>query len=475
MASRSANVVDRDKLSTIRQREEALFSTRTTRSATLEARARNHMPGGVPMAWMAGLYRTPPLYVTHGEGPRFFDVDGNSYLDFNVADLSMTMGFGPAPIVEAVSTQIKKGAHFLLPSEEAIDVCEELSRRVGLPHWQFTLSASGANSEVLRIARFLTDRKKVVVFGGHYHGHIDETLVTRKQGKSMPALLGLLPDAASNTLILPFNDLTTLETTLSAEDVALVLTEPALTNCNVVEPQPDFLAGVRALTKRYETLLCYDEAHTFQFGYGGLVGAWRLESDFVVLGKGLGSGVSFALYGMSNEVAEVFGAHIDVDTGPPGIATGGTTYATAVAVLAAKAALLEVLTPAAYEHVIRLGKRLADGLDGLFAKHNLLWSAFSLGPRSGYCLSPSLPMNYEEAELSLDFDLIDTRRVYMANRGIWDAVASAGPQASFAHREEDIDSYLNVAGDFLDEIISSSSNGQQAGAPSSTTQTTHHH
>ncbi len=94
----------------------------------------------------------------------------------------------------------------------------------------------------------------------------------------------------------------------------------------------------------------------------------------------------------------------------------------------------------------------------MFAKHNLLWSAFDLGPRSGYCLSLSLPKNYEEAELSLDFDLIDTRRVYMANRGIWDAVASAGPQASFAHREEDIDSYLSVAGDFLDEIISSSSN-----------------
>ena len=84
----------------------------------------------------------------------------------------------------------------------------------------------------------------------------------------------------------------------------------------------------------------------------------------------------------------------------------------------------------------------------------LAWKAFDLGPRSGFCLAPALPKNQQEAEVSLDYGFIDTRRVFMANRGIWDAVASAGPQASFVHEEDDIDSYLRVAAAFLDEVVS---------------------
>ena len=173
----NAGVVGREKLLELRQREEKRFAERTARSIELDARARRHLPCGVPMGWMKGLYRTVPLFVTHGEGSRFFDADGNGYLDFNVSDLSMTMGFGSGSIAEAVSRQLGRGAQFLLPSEDTIAVAEELARIAGLPFWQFTLSASGANAEVLRIARHATGRKKVVVFGGHYHGHIDETLV----------------------------------------------------------------------------------------------------------------------------------------------------------------------------------------------------------------------------------------------------------------------------------------------------------
>ena len=405
------------------------------------------------MAWMRGLYRTPPIFINHGLGASFSDVDGNSYLDFNVCDLSMTMGFGPQPIVDAVSKQIREGAHFLLPTSDSIDVAEDLAERTSVPYWQFTLSASGANTEVIRISRFITGRRKIVVFSGQYHGHIDETLVDNSHEAAAPALLGISPEATANTVVVPFNSLSALEQVLSNEDIALVLTEPALTNCNVILPQPGFLEGVRQLTSKYGSLLCYDEAHTFQFAYGGLVGDWKLESDFVVLGKGMGSGVSFALYGMSTSIAEIFERHIDDDVLAPGLATGGTTYASALAAAAAKASVTEVLTPDNYARVIALGRRLADGLDDIFAEKGLPWVAFRLGPRSGYCLSDKLPENYDDAAKSLDYEWIDTRRVYMANRGIWDAVASAGPQVSFAHEDADVDRYLNVASEFLDEVV----------------------
>lgn len=455
-----AGVHSAEALKALRVREDAEFLRRTSKSAALVERARGSMPAGVPMAWMAGLNQTPPIYVAHGSGPRFTDIDGNSYCDFNVGDLSTTMGFGPAPIVRAAERAVETGAHFLLPTEDAIHVTEDLASRCGLPFWQFTLSASGANAEVIRIARHLTGRERIVVFEGHYHGHIDEMLVEARNGRTVPGFLGVSPEAAAKTIILPFNDLDRLEQVLASEEIALVMTEPALTNCNLVLPEPGFHDGLRDLTARYGTLLCYDEAHTFQFAYGGLVRDWGLGSDFHVLGKGLGTGISFAMYGFSadieTEMSRLQGHEVGPSGLPEGIATGGTTYASALALAVARAALFEVLTEANYARIRKLGARLADGLDALFDRHGLPWRAMRLGPRSGFCLTPDLPRNFDEASLSLDPVLIDARRVFMANRGIWDSVASAGPQASFAHETADIDLYLSVTDAFLTEIAEGS-------------------
>jgi len=445
-------LIDRTRLARIRAREETTFVSRIPQSATLLARAKQHMPQGVPMAWMAGLYRFPTIFIADGSGANFRDVDGNPYLDFNVCDLAMTMGYGPAPIAEAAARQMQHGAHFLLPTEDAITVSEDLASRTGMPFWQFTVSASSANTEILRIARHLTGRQKLLVFGGHYHGHIDETLVSTENGQTVPELFGLPKAIAAQTIIVPFNDLAAAERVLANQDIALVLTEPGLTNCNIVLPEPGFHDGLRQMTQRHGTLLCIDEAHTFQFAYGGLTHAWHLASDFMVLGKGLGTGVSFALYGMTSSIADHVTRYRDVDIGPKGIATGGTTYASALSVAVAKAALLEVMTPENYQRVADFGTRLSDGLEAIFAEADLPWRAFRLGPRAGYCMAPTLPRNGEEAAISLDADIVDTRRVYMANRGIWDAVASAGPQASFAHEAEDIERYLAAAADFIDEL-----------------------
>ena len=446
-------LIDRSRLAALRLAEDRDFERRTGRSRARQKEARAHLPLGVPMSWMSGLYRTPPIYVDAGNGATFTDVDGNDYLDFNLCDLSMTIGYGNEAVAQALAAQARRGTQFLLPTDDAIIVGRILAERMQLPFWQFTLSASGSNSEVIRIARFMTRRPRLVVFGGHYHGHIEETLVREEQGRTVPDTAGLSPGSAANTSILPFNDLDALERTLSVGDVALVLTEPAMTNCNLIMPDPGFHRGVRELTRRYGSLLCIDEAHTFQFAFGGLTNEWRLTPDFVVLGKGFGSGVSFGLYGMTEAVADCFEKHLDVDIGPRGIATGGTTYASALAVAVARVVLENVMTADAYERVRSLGAMLADGLDATFRARGLPWKAFRCGPRSGYCLEPDLPRTGTEGLRSLDNDLIDARRVFMANRGIWDAVAAAGPQASIAHTDVNIATYVAAAGEFLDRIL----------------------
>jgi len=450
--SAAADVLDRGRLAELRRREDAHFVARTPQSRALQARAERHMPHGVPMPWMAGLWRTPPIYIDRGHGATFTDIDGQDYLDFNLCDLSLTIGYGNAVVAEAAEAQARRGTHFLLPTEDAVVVSEHLSERTGLPHWQYTLSASGSNTEVIRIARFMTGRPRIVIFGGHYHGHIEETLVQAQDGATVPETTGLSPGSAAYTTILPFNDLDALERTLARGDVALVLTEPVLTNCNLVLPTAGFHEGLRAVTRRHGTLLCIDEAHTFQFAYGGLTRAWALEPDFLVLGKGLGSGVAFAMYGMSDAVAGCVARHLDSDIGPRGLSLGGTTYGSALAMNIARAVLEQVLTVTAYDAVRARGAQLADGLDAVFRRHALPWTAFRCGPRAGYCLQPQLPVTGEQAWASLDYDFIDARRVYFANRGLWDAVGSAGPQAGLAHTSADIDRYVATAGEFLAEV-----------------------
>jgi len=445
-------VLSKSKLKLLHDDQLEQFTARTGKSAALLDRGKHSMIKGVPMAWMYGLYRHPSLFVEAGSGSTFCDVDGNSYIDFNLVDLAMTMGFANPHINAAVNRAMETGAHFLLPVPEAIEVTEELARRTAVPYWQFTLAASGANTEVIRIARSMTRRNKVLIFDGHYHGHIDDTMVEKVHGKVRPAELGLPAGVEQNAEIVPFNDLAAAEAVLCKGEIAVVITEPALSNCTLVKPDAGFLPGLYELAHRYGSLLCLDEAHTFSFAYGGLKRAWSLPCDFLVLGKGLGSGVPFALYGMSAEIAAFVDAHTTLDLAKPGIAVGGTTYANTIAVFTARAALEEVLTTAAYQRLEELGLRLAKGLQEVFEALRLPWRALHLGPRSGYCMQAAEPRNGAEAFLSIDTVLIAARKLFMANRGIWDAMPTAGPQVSFAHTAAEVDLYVAHARDFLQSI-----------------------
>lgn len=440
-------------LERIRSDESARFAARTPRSQAFLERSRQCMPCGVPMAWMAGLYQHDPIFAVRGSGAYFEDADGNRYLDMNLADLAGTLGFAPAAVVEAVRRRAESGAAFLLPTEDAIVASELLAARTGMPYWQFTGSASASNTEAIRLARLATGRDRVLLFTGKYHGHIDEGLVQHADGNVVPEGLGLPSSVTTAADLVPFNDLEALSRALYSRHCACLLAEPMLTNCNIVFPDPGFWEGAMKLLRERGTLLIIDEAHTHSFAYGGLTREWGLAPDILVLGKGLGSGIAFGAYGVSAALAELATHYLDGNVAvPSGLAIGGTTYGNALALAAARAALEHHLTPEAYARTAQCGERLGRGLEALFAAHDLDWRAPHIGGRSAWVLFAQLPRNAEESIRSLDRRFVNTRRLFMANRGVWEAVWSAGPAASFAHTFEDIDRYLAVADEFLTAV-----------------------
>jgi len=450
--------VDRALVHELKQREDARFDDEHPRSLALLERGRRVMPNGVPMAWQVGSYHHPPIWAAEGHGARFSDVDGHTYSDFNIADMSMFCGYAPEPLVRAVSERMARGHQFLLPVEDAIVVSEELGRRYGLPKWQYTLSASQANTEVIRVARVATGRDKVMLFDGKYLGHLSEALVELDpDGRLVAEERGIGRDVVDGTVLVPLNDPVALAAALGRRDIAIVLTEPALTNnFGLILPDPGFHAELRRLTREAGTLLALDETHTQVVGPGGLTAAWGLDPDFVTCGKSIAAGVPFGAWGMTDEI----GAVLTQVKGPDGersnlIAIGGTLFGNALSLAAARATMLEILTPAAYASTQRLGARLADGMRAAVARVGLPWHIYRLGPRAGYTFRPEPLRNAAEGRAAADDLLTRLIRIWLANRGVWEAIVGAGPVASVPAANEDVDAYLAAWSELLDALTSS--------------------
>lgn len=433
--------IDRDLIRSLHESELRRFRDKRPNSLALLERARAHMPNGIPMSWM-GLDNDQPIYIDRGAGASFTDVDGHDYVDFNTSDMVMFCGHAHPSIVRAIAERAARSTQFLLPTEDSIWVAEELARRYLLSHWQFTLSATQANTEVIRLARAVTAREMVVLCEGHYHGHFEEGLVDRESGKISTLQRGLSQGVTGRVRIIQFNDEESLREALAPGDVALVLTEPAMTNnIHLLLPTPGWHDTLRRLTREHGTLLAVDETHTHVIGPGGATRLWGLEPDIITIGKAIAGGVPLGVYGVGPALAE----QLDVSRK---IATGGTLFGNPLSAAAARAALGDVLVPSAYEHTQQLGARLADGIARAISDAGLPWVACRFGPRSGQWYGP-VPTTSSDAKALIDMPLTRLIRIWLANRGVWEALPGAGPTVPVPATTIDVDRYVTAYSELL--------------------------
>lgn len=412
-------MIDRTRLATLYAVEQRRFEQQHPRSKALFERARASLLEGVPMHWMVKWAGGFPLFVAEGQGAWFTDVDGHRYLDLCLGDTGAMTGHAPPAAVEAVRRQAARGFTFMLPSEDHLWVAEELTRRFGLPCWQFALTATDANRFAIRLARMLTGRPKVLVFNWCYHGSVDESFAVLTEGRveSRPGNIGPPVHPSVTTQVVEFNDLPALEAVLAPADVACVLAEPVMTNVGIIHPEPGFHAALRELTRRTGTLLVLDETHTICAGPGGYSRANGLAPDILTLGKPIGGGVPGAAYGFSASVVKRLEGRIalaDADTG--GI--GGTLAGNALSLAAMRATLEQVLTEASYARTIPLAERFQAGVEGVIAEFRLPWIVKRLGCRAEYWFRPTAPRNGGEAAAAMDPELDRFMHLFALNRGI---------------------------------------------------------
>ena len=446
-------MVDRQRLASLREHEESLFSEQHPRSAALAERAGGSLLAGVPMPWMTRWPGRFPLCVESASGARLTDVDGREYVDLCLGDTGAMTGHALPQVTEAIATRAASGITTMLPSPDAVWVGEELTRRFGLPAWQLAMTATDANRFVLRFARHLTGRQRVAVMDWCYHGTVDETLAVLDGDRVVPrpGALGPQVDVAHTTAVVPFNDADALDRRLAEGDVACLLMEPALTNIGIVLPEPGYLDAVREITRRHDVLLSIDETHSLCAGPGGCTAAWGLEPDLLVVGKPIGGGVPAAAYGMTAEVAArlsgpMLGHEIDV------AGVGGTLTGNALAVAAIRATLSTCLRDEDFAVAVPLAQRFADGVAGVITAHDLPWHVQRLGCRAEYWFCPP-PRDGAAAAAAVDEDLESFLHLWCLNRGVLLTPVPNMALFSPSHTEADVDRHTQVFGAAVEALL----------------------
>ncbi|MEU0054510.1 transaminase [Streptomyces sp. NPDC006184] len=447
--------MDRTRLPALLSRESAEAERRNPRSRAAYARA-DHLFGRVPMTWMNKTAGAFPRYLAGARGARVTDIDGHEYVDFCLGDTGAMAGHSPAPVTEAVQRRYADlgGATAMLPTEDAEWTGAELTRRFGLARWSFSLTATDANRWAIRLARAVTGRPKILVNSYCYHGSVDESLIVTGPdgtGTARPGNVGAPCDVTLTSRVTEFNDLAGLERELAHGDVAAVLMEPALTNIGIVLPEPGYLAGVRELTRRYDTLLINDETHTFSAGPGGCTAAWDLEPDLLTIGKAIGGGIPAGAYGLSAELADRLLGRADLDLVDMG-GVGGTLAGNALSVAATRATLEHVLTDEAFARMATLAERFETGVRAAVQAHGLPWSVSRLGARTEYRFTSPAPRTGTRSAAAADPELEDFLHLYLANRGIlltpFHNMALMCPDTT----ERDVDTHTEVFAAALAEL-----------------------
>ncbi len=337
---------------------------RLPRSLAAFERACRVIPGGVnsPARAFGGVGGTPP-FIARAEGAYLHDIDGHRYIDYIGSWGPMIVGHAHPRVRESVSDALALGSSFGAPTERESEIAEMVVDAVpSLEQVRFVSSGTEATMSVLRVARGVTGRDKIVKMTGHYHGHVDALLVQAGSAATTlgtPNSPGITAGSTADTILCPFNDLAAVEDAFARfpDQIAAVVLEPVAGNMGLVPPRPGYLESLRDLTHRHGTLLVFDEVMTgFRLAYGGAQARFGVVPDMTALGKIIGGGLPAAAYGGSSRVM----SHVS-PVGP--VYQAGTLSGNPLAMAAGIATLRLLRDEPPYERLETLSARLAEGLE----------------------------------------------------------------------------------------------------------------
>ena len=423
--------------------QEEIFVARQPNSARLAEQAKQHLAGGVTSSWQ--ITAPQPVWLSHGQGSKVYDVDGNEYVDLHGGYGAALAGHAHPAIAEAIGAQAGLGTHFAQPTKNAVAVAVELARRFGLPRWRFANSGTEATMDAIHLMRSITGRDLIIKIEGCYHGHHDSVQVSvapgpdeagpRDRPSSAPASTGIPRAITDLTLIAPFNDLDSVARLLGEhhDQVAGMIIEPVMMNAGIIKPEPGYLASLRQLLHDHGALLTFDEVKTgLTVGPGGVTRNSGVQPDLICLAKSLGGGVAVAAVGGTEAVMD----HV----ADGGYEMVGTFNGNPLAMAATRAMLTEVATPEAYQRIEKLRVRAATGIEQAIKSRGLTAHVVTAGAK-GCVVFAAEPVRDYRGFLGVDDRYSHAHWLYQHNGGVflppWGKIEQW--LISVQHDEADID------------------------------------
>lgn len=340
------------------------------KSEQLFEQARKYLPAGASSNVRVHMHEPFPVIFKKGVGPKVWDVDGNSYIDYLMAYGALILGHKHPKIIAEIEQQLQQGIMFGTTTEREIELAKIIADAVPCAEMvTFANSGTEATMEAVRIARAVTGKDKLLKFEGHYHGHHDYVLFSVDSPspvsglESSPAKLPFFPgipdEVAKTILVAPWNNVAALERILKKNhnDVAAVITEPVMASQGVIPPEGDYLKQLRELTIKYDCLLIFDEVLTgFRIAKGGAQEFYGVKPDIACYAKALGGGAPIAaVAGRRDLMSQI---------GPGRIGFGGTYNAHPLSLAASKATLETLFKNdgEAFRRMADLGSKLKTGL-----------------------------------------------------------------------------------------------------------------
>lgn len=451
MVARTQDLVSRARW--ITQTELSVFSQRTAASQKANQRARKVMPAGVPSSFQA--YDPHPIMIRHAAGSQMVDLDGNSYVDYDMGFGALFSGHMHPVVRAAVEAQFDHGTLYVSPCELDTEVSELLTAQFGFPMWRPTNSGTEATMDAIRVARGVTGRDRIVKVEGGYHGHHDEVMISTKPSldvagpadapHSVPASAGITAGTLAEVTVIPYNDADALERALSGGDVACFIVEPVMENIGICLPQPGYLQAVREITRRYGTLLIFDEVKTgLTAGYGGATTVLGVRPDLMALAKSIGGGFPVGAFGGEAEYMNLITdgrvLHLGTYNGNP------------LVMAAARAVLADVCTPEVVADTVARNQRLVAACQGIIDQSGVPAHTVEFGAKGCVTWAPEQISNYRDYKAT-DFDLAFAQWIHGINRGV---LLPPGLDEqwliSVMHAEDDAMRYAEVFEDFVSQL-----------------------
>ncbi len=431
------------------------YSTWAGRSRELFDQATEVIPGGAGSSARTAKFGWMPYppFMAQGTGSRIRDVDGHEYVDYLLGLGPMILGHRHPVVTRAVADAITEyGTCFGLPYELEIEAARKVVDAVpGVEMVRFTNSGSEAVGSAIRIARACTGRRLLIRFEGHYHGwqdtvywsnHVDPAAAgPASRPRPVPSGPGVPAELAATLIVLTWNDAESFAAVMAehGDQVAAVITEPAVFNTGCILPEPGYLELLRELTARHGALLIFDEVITgFRFARGGAQEYFGVTPDLTTMAKGLGGGFPVAAIGGSREVMSIIAE---------GRYSHSGTYNANVVACAAVSATMDLLAePGLFERQRALGERLMAELRSLAGAACLPVIIEGLGTVFQIWFSDRPIRNWRDAERYAREDLFTTWWQEMLLRGVlFHPSQYENLFVSLVHTDADVDAMLNAA------------------------------